>query len=596
MYKGYIFSFVQLSIYFGVLICFCQAVPNSKFYELNITSVRHNPDCSAYDSSVLMVNDQLPGPPIYIYKGDRVQILVRNKIIKNTLAPGGAGMAVSVHFHGIRQVNSTQSDGVPYMTQHAIPPGHSFLYSFEVADQTGTFFYHAHVGLQEMSVFGAFVVFDSIASDPIHSPYPLLRDGPFRYYDERTVLLSEWWHQDRGKAEAYYIGSNFTEIVEAHSILINGQGIHNPAIDLVEGCKGYAIMPVEPQKIYRFRVIGATVFRTLGFAIANHTMTVIEVDGDFVQPYDVDFLEVSPGQRFSILIKTSEPLADYGISLVRRWAANIPSATNGYAIVRYLEEANGFSPWRLDFKTKQRIGTRALSRARNNPTFHVGDTIHWYWNNLEPYYGVQPLALRSKKSDRTIILRSTQGKLKDGKTRWYINGVSFMEQEDRVILYDILKKTRPLPQNKDRHPDGFNALLGTYHLEHMEVVDFVLQTTHVKGEPCRSHPWHTHGHSHWEIAYGSGEYNEERDGNTRNVPFPVYKDLTLVYPTQDESEIIRTGSNIIGCGWSKIRIIADNPGVWAMHCHNTPHMYMGMMIALEESPGLIASFTKRTDM
>ncbi|MBM6388172.1 MAG: multicopper oxidase domain-containing protein [Paenibacillus sp.] len=26
-----------------------------------------------------------------------------------------------------------------------------------------------------------------------------------------------------------------------------------------------------------------------------------------------------------------------------------------------------------------------------------------------------------------------------------------------------------------------------------------------------------------------------------------------------------------------------------MHCHNSPHMYMGMMLAFEESPQLIVS-------
>ncbi|OBZ83304.1 L-ascorbate oxidase [Choanephora cucurbitarum] len=569
------------------------AVPSLKRYELNITSVRHNPDCSDHDSSVLMVNDQLPGTPIHLYKGERVQILVRNKIIRNTLAQGGAGTAVTVHFHGIRQVNSTQSDGVPYLTQYAIPPGHSFLFDFEAIDQVGTFFYHAHVGLQEMSVFGAVIVYDSIASDPIYSPYPVLKDGPFRYFDERTVLLSEWWHEDRGDFESYFVGSDFTEIVEAQSILINGQGINNPDVDLVEECKGYPLIPVEPGKTYRFRVIGATLFRTLGFAIANHTLTVIEVDGDYIQPYEVDFLEVSPGQRFSVLVKTVESLADYGISLVRRWTTNIPSVTNGYAIMRYQKEAATFTPWNFDFKTKQRIGTRALSKAHNNPTFPFNDTVHWYWNNLEPFHGVHPVALHSTKSDRTIVLKTTQGKLENGETRWYINGISFTEKSDQVLLYDILNKTRPLPQKKNRRSSGFDAFLGTYPLEHMEIVDFVLQTTHVKGEPCRSHPWHTHGHSHWEIAYGAGEYNEKRDGNTRNVPFPVYKDLTLVYPTQDEAKPTRSHSNIIGCGWSKIRIIADNPGIWAMHCHNVPHMYMGMMLALEESPDLIAESIRR---
>jgi FtsP/CotA-like multicopper oxidase with cupredoxin domain len=33
--------------------------------------------------------------------------------------------------------------------------------------------------------------------------------------------------------------------------------------------------------------------------------------------------------------------------------------------------------------------------------------------------------------------------------------------------------------------------------------------------------------------------------------------------------------------------------MWAMHCHNTPHMFMGMMIVLEESPELIPDFIRK---
>ncbi|KAI8076709.1 multicopper oxidase-domain-containing protein [Gilbertella persicaria] len=517
-----------------------------------------------------MINDQLPGEAIHLYQGDRVKILVRNNIISHSTTHRGAGMGVTVHFHGIRQINSVQADGVPYLTQHIIPPGCSFLYEFDVPDQVGTFFYHAHVGMQEMSIFGPIIIYKSRRSDP--SKYRILKDGPFSYHGEHTVMLSEWWHADRGQSEAYYLGSNFTEITEAHSILINGQGIYDPNIDLVAECKGYTILPVEPGKIYRFRVIGATVFRTLGFGIANHTMTVIEVDGDYIKPYDVDYLEVSP---------------DYGISIVRRWAVGVPSSTNGHTIMRYQTNASSFVPWEYDFSTGNSIGTRALSPALYQPTFPANNTIHWYWDKLHPYYGVDPIV--NLKPNRTIILRSSEKETK-GKTRWYINDVSFVEREDQVILHDILKKTRPLPDIKNRDQNGFDFHLGTYPLEHLEIIDIVVQTTHPVDKPCRSHPWHTHGHSHWEIAHGQGEYVEERDGRTRNIRYPIFKDLTLVYPTADETEYRTKDQKVIGCGWSKLRIIAAR--IWAMHCHNTPHMYMGMMLALEESPQLIQSRIK----
>lgn len=541
-------SFVSLLI---IALFFCDKVTAiTRYYELNITSVRYNPDCSNHQSSVLMVNNQLPGPPIFLYEGDKALVVVRNNILPNLPVFGGAGMQVSVHFHGIRQMSSTDSDGVPFLTQRPIQPGESFTYMFDVPNQVGTFFYHAHVGLEEMSVFGPMIVYDSQNSDPTRTTEKL-KDGPFMYDDERIVSLSEWWHTDRGQFEAYYLSTNFTKIFEADTFLINGLGIFDSGIDLDSYCKGYAIIPVHPNKVYRIRVIGAMTFRTLGFAIAGHQMIVIEVDGDYVKPYDVDYLEVSAGQRFSVLIITNQTSDDYGIHVVRKWADGVPSETNGHAILRYQQDH--FIPWSFDEETDQPIGSRKLSVAMLQPRLPVNDTAHWFWSNIEPYFGIDPVSVGQSK--RIIKLRGSQGII-SGLTRWYINDISFMEDNNKVILYDIVNKTRALPNMINRHANGYDSALGTYPLDHMEIVDIVIQTTHLKGEPCRSHPWHTHGHSHWEIAYGSGEYTEERDGMIRNVPTPIYKDLTLVYPGESEKLDQNLDQQEIGCGWSKIRILA----------------------------------------
>ena len=35
-------------------------------------------------------------------------------------------------------------------------------------------------------------------------------------------------------------------------------------------------------------------------------------------------------------------------------------------------------------------------------------------------------------------------------------------------------------------------------------------------------------------------------------------------------------------GWTALRFRADNPGVWAFHCHIEAHFFMGMGVAFEE--------------
>ncbi|KAF8403525.1 hypothetical protein HHK36_011629 [Tetracentron sinense] len=35
-------------------------------------------------------------------------------------------------------------------------------------------------------------------------------------------------------------------------------------------------------------------------------------------------------------------------------------------------------------------------------------------------------------------------------------------------------------------------------------------------------------------------------------------------------------------GWNAIRFVADNPGIWAFHCHIEPHLHMGMGLVFSE--------------
>ncbi|KAG6544093.1 hypothetical protein Mapa_014510 [Marchantia paleacea] len=35
-------------------------------------------------------------------------------------------------------------------------------------------------------------------------------------------------------------------------------------------------------------------------------------------------------------------------------------------------------------------------------------------------------------------------------------------------------------------------------------------------------------------------------------------------------------------GWTVIRFVADNPGVWPFHCHIEPHFHMGMGVMFAE--------------
>lgn len=568
---------------------------NIRFYELNITREILNPDCSTYHGPKLVVNSQLPGPPIKLIAGERVRVLVRNLLPKHSegaisdknrhtidnnvtatssdsqffqdSAMGGSSNDISIHFHGIRQNGSVDADGVPFLTQKPIPPGGELLQEFQVIGQSGTYFYHAHVGTSVETVFGPLIVYESKDAEPPQQhadnnkrkkKTAKLTAGPYTYDEDRILMISEYWHRTQQEFEDYILGPNFAGIPEADSILINGRTIFNISdIYKSEMCPGYPVIQVEPGKTYRLRVIGATAFRTVGLAIAHHKLTVIEVDGELVEPYKVDYLEVTAGQRFSVLLEANQQQQqeeatgkkDFTISTIRMWAEGVNPASNGFAVLRYTcsnDAKNLISP----------PSSHELVLTPNNTFngFPQQDIIQWQWLHMKP---VHHSPILDAKPDRTVILRVTEGNLDNGGNRWFINGISFMDPK-QVILEQILRQERKAPIEITATSSGYDPYLGTYPLKYNEVVDFVLQSTHLPKTPCRSHPWHMHGHTFYEIAYGPGDYDEKRDGNLRNVPNPIGRDVTLVYPILDPAleRNNATANTQVGCGWSKIRIIA----------------------------------------
>jgi len=76
-------------------------------------------------------NGRTPGPTIEAVEGDRVRILVTNKLPEPT----------SVHWHGIRLPNGM--DGVSGLNQKSIQPGETYAYEFTLR-QHGTQMYHPH--------------------------------------------------------------------------------------------------------------------------------------------------------------------------------------------------------------------------------------------------------------------------------------------------------------------------------------------------------------------------------------------------------------------------------------------------------------------
>jgi FtsP/CotA-like multicopper oxidase with cupredoxin domain len=99
-------------------------------------------------------NGSMPGPTIEAVEGDRIRIIVENRL-PELFAP---------HWHGLEV--PPEMDGVPGISQDPIKPGDRYTYEFTLR-QNGTFFYHSHMAMQEMmGMIGFFIVHPRVSHQP----------------------------------------------------------------------------------------------------------------------------------------------------------------------------------------------------------------------------------------------------------------------------------------------------------------------------------------------------------------------------------------------------------------------------------------------
>lgn len=91
-------------------------------------------------------NGTSPGPTIEAVEGDRIRLIVTNKLPEHT----------TIHWHGLILPNGM--DGVGGLTQPQIAPGETFVYEFTLR-QSGTFMYHPHADEMVQIAMGAMGIF-----------------------------------------------------------------------------------------------------------------------------------------------------------------------------------------------------------------------------------------------------------------------------------------------------------------------------------------------------------------------------------------------------------------------------------------------------
>ncbi|KAN0136672.1 laccase [Lactarius tabidus] len=452
-----------------------------------------------YQRSTTLAGGSFPGPIIRGMKGDNFSINVIDCLTDTSM-----NLGTSIHWHGIFQKNTNYDDGVASVTQCPLIPSESFLYSFNSLDQTGTYWYHSHYKMQYCDgLRGVFII-----EDP---------DDPQRYLydvdDDSTVItLADWLH---------FSSTIAPQIPTFNSTLINGKGNYPGSPSQVE----LATVNVSKGMRYRFRLVAISCSAGFLFSIDGHTMTVIEVEGNNVQPLEVDSLVLLAGQRYSVVVEANQDVDNYWIrALPNSPGQNFSDLTN-LAVLHYAGAANA-NPTE-DPTANIPVSVQPLVETDLHPgnPFPGGADINI---NLDVTF------------DRTL-------------GNFLVNGVAF-DPPTVPVLLQILSGTK---NASELVPAG-----SIYGLQRNKSVELTIPAVAV-GAP---HPIHLHGHSFSVVrSAGSSSYNFDT---------AVIRDVV---------SIGNTGDNVT------IRFFTDNVGPWFLHCHIDFHLAAGFAAVFAEDVPDVAS-------
>ncbi|NMY39777.1 copper resistance system multicopper oxidase [Pseudomonas sp. WS 5013] len=524
----------------------------------------------------LTVNGQSPAPALRFQEGEEVEIAVTNKLDRMT----------ALHWHGI--ILPYTQDGVPGISFPGIQPGETFTYRFTL-NQSGTYWYHAHADFQEQEgIYGPLII------------EPKKRE-PYRYDREYTVLLFDWQDEKPERTLAnlkkqadYYNDQQPTLGDLLRDAKRDGWGaalkdrwdwgnMRMAKTDIAD-VSGFRFLVngrdneqnwtalFKPGERVRLRIINGSGMSYFDLRIPGLAMTVVQADGNDVQPVVVDQLRIAVAETYDVIVQPREDKAYtlFAESMDRRGYARATLAPrpgmqgevpalreprlltmadmgmahagmdhggmdhSGMAGMDHSQMAgmDHSAMAGMDHGQKAGMDHGAMNHAAmaqaNNPDYAAGSGIA-----PEPLEGGRVLVYGDLKAmrpaagyrapDRTIELQLT-GNME--RYFWSFNGVKYSEAEPIRLKYGERVRFR-----------------------------FVNQT-------MMNHPMHLHGM--WmQLDKGNGQFN------------PL-KHVVNVAPGQT----------------LEVDVPVDAMGEWAFHCHLIYHMGSGMFrkIVVEAADGSTQPF------
>ncbi|TQE08193.1 hypothetical protein C1H46_006160 [Malus baccata] len=534
------------------------AVGITRHYTFNVKY--HNVTRLCNTRSIVSVNGQFPGPRLVAREGDQVLIKVVNHVSNN----------VTIHWHGVKQLRSGWADGPAYITQCPIQTGQSYTYNFTIQGQRGTLLWHAHISWLRSTLYGPIIILPKL-----NESYPFVKP-----YKEVPILLGEWFNVDPEAVinQALQTGGG-PNVSDAYTI----NGLPGPLYNC--SSKDVFKLRVKPGKTYLLRLINAALNDELFFSIANHTLTVVEADAVYTKPFETDTLLITPGQTTNVLLKTkpNSPNATFLI-LARPYFTGAGTLDNT-TTAGILEYEHPVTTHHTSIKTLP-LFKPSLPPINATKYVNVTQFVLNFANKFRSLASKKFPANVPQTVDRkfffTVGLGTSpcpQNSTCQGpnglKFAASINNFSFALPSTAMLqahfsgqsngIYTTDFPANPLvkfnytgtPPNVTNVANATKALVLPFNTS----VELVLQDTSILG--AESHPLHLHGFNFYIVGQGIGNYDPNKDPAKFNLVDPIE----------------RNTAGVPAGGWIAVRFLADNPGVWFMHCHLDIHTSWGLKMA-----------------
>lgn len=529
--------------------------PEGEIREFYLVASNEEIAPDGYKVQRMLFNGTYPGPTLEGNWGDTFRITVYNNLTNYN--------GTSIHWHGIRQLNTNWMDGVSGVTECPIPPKENITYEWK-AQQYGVSWYHSHFSLQYADGL--------VGALKINGPTSMNYDE-----DLGPVLITDNFHKTAfSQVQLEYMGRP----PSPDSMLMNGKGKYHccskcPRADA--NCVGGSereSFNFKKGKTYKMSLVNTATSTHTTFWVDKHNFTVVAADFVPIKPYVASIINVAIGQRYDIIIEANA--TDTDTTETDFWIhardCSIGGAPSNLGIIRYDPEST-YIPHTppvddrhvcygcLDELAKDLVPTvkRTVDAPANANYQNESFKVHLVGYPDET----------AQKSDLH---------------KWVLKDSSLYLDWSEPSL-SLAKVAFDKDWKRPRFPPGYEPVYleqpqgkWVYWLiegKFQESVDNSTKKIYKTQAPV-AHPMHIHGHDFVILAQSDKELNGTIDIPKERLDNPARRDVALL-PVN---------------GYLLIAFEINNPGIWLMHCHIAWHASGGLALQFIESPDKIGPMFK----